>query len=221
MNKANEREIRLALFKVSGDDLHYPQIWQLLADFLRSDFFSHCSKAQWEMVSAFREKTRVLDQDEIQAVISVLEDKEQTVIDEMFFQTLKPILIDVNNLVIDNAVKPYVTDVFDFVEDVWQALVAARFYPILSFIDKPKRSDYTPDIMRHLNRLMDETKIAATTGQVGLEASADYHILIEAGRWLEHQVPLIVTNDYFAKPYRPDARRGEANGFGGHPFSPG
>lgn len=219
-NKTNEKDIRLAMLKVSSDDLHYPQIWQLLADFLHSDFFSPCSKAQWDMVFEIREKKRMLDQDEIQDVISVLEDKDKITIEKMFFQTLKPILIDVSNLIYDAAVEPYVKDPFDFIEGVWQTLAAAHFYPILSFIDKPKVKDYAADIMRHLNRLTEQTKIAATTGQIDLEASADYHILIEAGRWLENQVPLIVTNDYFAKSYRSDARKGEANGFRGHPSFP-
>jgi|GEM_PF-4268136 len=217
LNETNERAIRLTMLKVVGEDLYSLPIWQMIADFLHSELFSPCSKAQWEMISALREKVGVLDQASLRDMLLVLEEEDATIIDRMFFLPLKPALVDVSNLIYDAAVEPYVEDPFDFLESVWSTLAVARYYPILSYIDKPKIRDFSAEIRQHLNRLTKETKIAPTTGQAGDASQADYHILIEAGGRLKQHTPLIITNDYFAKPYRLEARRGEPNGWSGHP----
>lgn len=216
--QANEKAIRLALQRASPGDFAHPQYWLALADFLRSNLFLSCSREQWKMIAAIREKVRELDQSPIDALLLVLEESDRALIEAQLFLPLKPILIDSSNFLYDSVIHGYFADPLDFIKVLWQQLDSAGFYPILTYIDKKGTHNFPSQ--QHLKQLIDENKIKPTTGLYGDPSKADYQILSDVAHWFNDISPLILTNDDYGKLYNPNARPRDPNGWTGHPDFP-
>ena len=223
LRENNEKTIRLLLAQVTTEDMGSIAVWDRLAAFLNSDHFQPFSFTQWDLVQVWRLKTASLDaklRNDLQADLAeALLPGRQEVLDRFIFGgAVRPALIDINNLILDESIHLHFDDAVDFIELLWQAL-EADFYPILSFLDKSRRSNNDLAVQTHLQRLIKAGLIDAGAGQTGDASTADYRIL-QYARQFQADRPVMITNDYYAKAYRADAKWSEPSGWNGHPDFP-
>ena len=220
LRENEEKTIRLLLAEVTTEDMESIAVWDRMAAFLNSDHFQPPSFTQWDLIQVWRLKAASLDakiRNDLQADLAeALLPTRQEVLNRLIFGgAVRPALIDINNLILDESIHLHFDDAVDFIELLWQAL-EADFYPILSFLDKSGRSKNDLAVQTHLQRLIKAGLIDAGAGQTGDASTADYRILQHA-RQFQADRPVVITNDYYAKAYRADARRSEPNGWNGHP----
>ena len=196
------KSFREASLSVTGKDLLIEDIWHKMEEFLDSRSFCAWSLPQWEIVQDWRVKIKPQQKEIEKRVLEAVAPSLRERLTPLFFDPLRPALIDGSNMVRDAAVTSRLSDPFDFLESLCACLAASGRYPVLAYVDTDEYRRYDLQVKEHLNSLLREGRIESHSGYRGDERTSDYRILREITRHDWQYSAMIVTNDDYAKDPR-------------------
>ena len=195
----SDKSFREASLSVTAKDLLNEDIWRKMEEFLDSRSFCAWSLPQWEIVQDWRVKIKPQQKEIEKRVLGAVAPSLRERLMPLFFDPLRPALIDGTNMVRDDSVTSRLSDPFDFLESLCACLAASGRYPVLAYVDTDEYRRYDLQVKEHLNSLLREGRIESHSGYRGDERTSDYRILREITRHDWQYSAMIVTNDGYAK----------------------
>lgn len=199
--KIGEYELKGFREKVPARERFLSPVFRRLAQLLCPPLFVPTSFEHWYSVFALRQYWADAMSAERQSALNTLDDSSRPLIHRLLDEPLRPLLIDVANITLNEQIIGQGTgNPFAALERIWAASWIQGFYPILTYADASFWQNYKAGMEQlHFDRLCLDHRIqvAANTGDHRSKADFDILLALDEQNW--QQCASMLTRDNFAK----------------------
>lgn len=196
----SEQTLRQNILKVKSLEVFEHPVFARVSTILQRQHFVPYHFEQWHLLSALRKRYNLLPKDTQDDLLLMLDEGSRDNFERVFRQPLRPIFLDLDNIILNDLVCQKYVERLEFMEHLWNRLWEEKYYPILTFADRNHWRIYegaTSDGST-FNNFVTKGYIHVCHGE-GKRRTADFNILtwIDDNNW--EDIARVVTNDYYAK----------------------